>query len=132
MIKTVLDTNILISATFWSGSSYQITLLAIQQKIVCYTSPSTIKEYARALKRDFKQNDNQIEERINAVLSFLQLVKPTVSVRIVKEDPDDDKIIEAALTAKVQYIVTGDKHLLKIKKYQNVKIVTPRAFLKEL
>lgn len=55
MKKAVLDTNVLISATFWPGPSYQITVLAIQQKIQCFTSPEILEEYARILERDFHQ-----------------------------------------------------------------------------
>lgn len=129
MIKVVLDTNILISATFWKGPSHEITLLAAKQKISCFTSLEMLYEYARILKRDFKQQENQIEEKVRGILLFSQITNPTTKINIIKEDPEDNKVLEAAIEAKADYIVSGDRHLLTLKEFKGIKIVKAREFL---
>ncbi len=57
---------------------------------------------------------------------------PIEKINITKEDPDDNKIIECAVTAKANYIITYDKHLLKIKKFRNILIIKPEEVLKIL
>ena len=60
------------------------------------------------------------------------IVVPTEEVDIIKNDPDDNKFIEAALEGKAEYIVSQDKHLLLVKEYQGIKIIHPEDFLKLL
>lgn len=129
MINVVLDTNVLISATFWKGPSNEITIMAAKQKINCFTSIEILEEYARILKRDFKQEDRQIEEKVKGILLFSKIVKPSTRINAVKEDPDDNKILETAIEVKADYIISGDKHLLKIKEFEGIKIVKAKEFL---
>ncbi|GAG74095.1 unnamed protein product, partial [marine sediment metagenome] len=60
-----------------------------------------------------------------------EFVKTKKKLDIIKEDPEDNKVLECALFGKADYIVTGDKHLLKLCKFNNIKILTPIEFLKE-
>jgi len=57
---------------------------------------------------------------------------PKRKVNVVKQDPDDNKFIEAALEGEADYIVTQDRHLLKLKEFEGIKIVTPEEFLRIL
>lgn len=57
------------------------------------------------------------------------IVNPNIKLKVIDEDTEDNKILECALTAKADVIITGDKHLLKIGKFRKTRIVTPRAFL---
>ena len=57
------------------------------------------------------------------------LVKPTISLSVVHEDPTDNKILECAETAKADFVITGDKHLLNLKKWKSTEIVTPSEFI---
>jgi len=129
MTVAVLDTNILISATFWTGPPYEITILAISKKITVCTSIELLDEYARILKRDFNQDQKQIEEKIEAILKFSKTVNPTTKINEIKEDPQDNKVLEAAVEAEADYIVSGDKHLLKLKEFKGIKIVKAKEFL---
>ncbi len=132
MTKVVLDTNNLISATFWKGPSNEITLLAAKQQITAYTSIEIVNEYARILERDFKQSKSQIQEKVSGILSFSKIVDPKVKIDAVKEDSSDNKIVEAAVEADADYIVSGDKHLLKLHLYKKIQIVTAREFLEKM
>lgn len=129
MIRIVVDTNILVSASFWKGNPYKIVQLAAQGKIQIYSSGAVLNEYANALKRDFRLSSEEIEERVRVFLEVLQIITPKTVLNVVKEDPTDNKIIEVALEANARYIVSGDKHLLKLARFEDIQILTPKQFL---
>ena len=58
------------------------------------------------------------------------LYKPiSIKIEIIKDDPDDNKFIECAVTNKADYIISGDNHLLNLREYRNIKILSPKEFL---
>lgn len=130
MLKAVLDTNVLISSVFWKGPSRHIVDLAIANKIKSVTSPDILEEVESVLYEDFPQVPyDKIEEIIRDILSYSQLIIPRqVMVRKLR-DLKDTKIIACALSAKADYIVTGDKDLLVLKKYGGIRITNPKAFI---
>ncbi len=77
------------------------------------------------LKRDFGFSDQDITEIMEKILSFVTLVNPAIKVDIVKNDSDDNAIIECAITSKSAYIITYDKHLLNLKEYNKIRIIKP-------
>ena len=128
-IKAVLDTNIFISSIFWTGNPHAIVNLALNKKITVYTSPAILTELEKVLQRDFKEDREFVERQIALILDYAELVRPLHTVSIVNDDPDDNKIIECALTAKAGYIVSGDPHLTNLKEVLGIKIVTPAIFM---
>ena len=126
MIAVTFDTNVLLSATLWDGSVAQKVLFdCIQRDIKIYSSPEILAEYRKVLKRDFEFTDEEIGEILGTVMKVINIIEPNEKVNIVKNDPDDNKIIECAIASKSQYLITYDKELLKIKEYQGIKIITP-------
>ena len=71
-----------------------------------------------------------IDSQIALILKYSEVVMPTFRIKVVKDDPEDNKIIECASIAGADYIVTGDPHLLKLGQFQRTKIVTPSKFLR--
>jgi len=130
MIKAILDTNVLISSLFWKGPSRHIVDLAIANKIKSVTSPEILEEVETVLYEDFPQvSYDKIEGIIRDILSYSQLVIPRqITVKKLR-DLKDTKIIACALSVKADYIVTGDKDLLVLKKYEGIRILTPKALL---
>lgn len=128
-IKVVLDTNIFISSIFWVGNPHKIVELAIDNDIEVYSSPEILTELEKVLKRDFKETQELIDKQIAIILKYSKIVRPTKKVNLVKEDPDDNKILECALSAKAKYIVSGDPHLYNLKKVFRITILTPKDFL---
>ncbi len=63
------------------------------------------------------------------VISKANIVIPSRKIHLVKEDPDDDKIIECAVEGKAGFIITNDNHLLKLKEFEGIKIIKPKDFL---
>jgi len=59
-------------------------------------------------------------------------VIPLEKLVIIKDDPDDNKILECAKAGKVEIIVSNDNHLLKLKEFKRIKIITPKEFLKQI
>jgi predicted nucleic acid-binding protein len=66
---------------------------------------------------------------VASVELIAQPVDGTIRIHAVVEDPDDNKYIEAAVEGLAQFVVTGDKHLLSLRSYENIRIVTPRVFM---
>ena len=61
--------------------------------------------------------------------SVAEIVKPDISLHVITEDPDDNRVLECAAKGNADYIVTGDRHLLKLGSYEAIPIVTVRQFL---
>jgi len=129
-MKIVFDTNILISSTLWDNSVAQKFLFkCIKENIQIFSSQEIIEEYKEILARDFDYKKQEIGRILEKILQFLTLVTPSIKIDVVKGDVDDNKIIECAVESKSEYILSYDKHLLKIKEYQGIKIVRPeKAF----
>ena len=125
-MAVTFDTNVLLSATLWDGSVAQKLLFdLIRQNVKIYSSTAILSEYQEILKRDFDFFDEDVVEIMEKILVFLTLVNPTMTVNIVKEDFDDNKIIECALESDSKYILTYDQHLLNLKEYQGIRIIRP-------
>ena len=133
-IRIVADTNIFISGIFWEGNfSSQVIDLWKGGKIELVSSLPIVEEIVRNL-RGFKieMDEENVKEWEQIILENAILVEPSEKLDIVKEDPDDNKFLEAAIVGNAEFIVTQDKHLLKLKGFQRIKIVTPKEFLEIL
>ena len=128
-MNVTVDTNFLISSSMWDNSvAHRLLLKLIENNAKIYTTKEILEEFSKVLRRDFKYNDEEVIEMVNIVLSFISLVVIKNKINVVKEDPDDDKIIECAIESNSEYILTYDNHLLKIKEYKGVKILRPEEF----
>lgn len=133
-MNVVIDTNVLISGIFWSGNySIQVIDAWKNGEFTLITSAEIIAELVETL-RDFKikMPEEMIQEWKDMLTNNSMLVEPLKMIKLVKDDPDDDKFVETALEGNADFIVTQDKHLLKLKDYQGIKIITPEEFLKTL
>ena len=130
-MKVVFDTNVYISAFGVSGSkSQEVFLLASREKINLFTSPAILAETANVLRKKFEVPDENIEAVIKEIGHLSKVIKPHLSIRLLEDEPDN-RILECAAEAKADFIVTGDKHLRCLKKYQGAKIVSVSEFLKQ-
>ena len=124
-MNVVFDTNIILSSTLWDKSVAQKLLFKlILKEIPIYSSAEIISEYQKILKRDFDYSDEEISDIMEKVFAFITMIKPKKKVHVVKDDPDDDKIIECAIESSSKYIITYDKHLLNIGKYKDIEIIS--------
>ena len=125
-MKIVLDTNVLING-FKDDYSYEKKIIdaVIAGEIEAYANRQTLQENRLIVSQlidnpEYKQQLNDLFGQINWVINRRQ-------VRIV-EDPEDNKILESAVEAGAEYLVSSDNALLKIGEYENVKIVNPSQF----
>jgi len=135
MVKVVLDTNIIISGII-SSKSYLRKILNLwhNKKISLVLTKGIIKEILQVLKRPkikgkYQLSDKKIYKIKKSLTKDSIIVSPKKQIRIVIEYPDDDKFISCAIASKAKYIISGDKHLLDLKKYKNIKIVNAKDFL---
>ena len=130
MIKAVLDTNVFISALFWKGVPYEVVRKSLTGEFLIIISPEIIEEISERLLNKFKFPLADANDFIEIITINSYIVEPKNKLKVVKEDPNDDKIIECAYEGGADYIVSGDKHLLRLKEYRRIKIITPREFIK--
>lgn len=125
-MKFTVDTNFLVSATQWDYSvSYKLLQKLIRNNAEIFTTQEILNEFSEVLKRDFLYNELEIQNLLEKVIQFLTLVIPSKKVDIVKEDIDDNKVIECAIESNSEFILSYDRHLLKIREYQGIKIIKP-------
>jgi len=134
-MKLTLDTNVLISATFWFGVSDKIIKKIESEEAELILSEDIIKEFSEVLEYEeiqekIKNKNLEMKYTINKIISISKIVIPKEKFNIVREDSDDNKILECAYEGKVDYIITYNKHLLKLKEFKKIKIITPEQFLK--
>jgi len=128
-MKVVFDTNVLLSATLWENSEAQKLLFKlIQENAQIFSSSSIIEEYNKVLKRDFHYSNEESDKIVEKLLAFLVVIEPTERIDIIKDDPDDNKILECAVSSQSELIITYDKHLLGLKEFLGIKIITPKQF----
>ena len=129
-MKIVLDTNVFVSGIHWTGDSEKILSAWRDKRFELISSIPIIEEITETL-RNFKiyLSSEEISMWKNMILENSLLVEPEEEINIVKDDVSDDKFVEAAVTGKADYIITQDNHLLKIKEFRGIKILTPKEFL---
>ncbi|MBU4141506.1 putative toxin-antitoxin system toxin component, PIN family [Patescibacteria group bacterium] len=135
-MKVVFDTNIFISMFIWRNKELEFLYnLFSQNKIIVSVNPQIIQEITRVLSYPkfiipLLKAGLTTEEIISAItndcLIFSSSIKP---LKIIKDDSSDDIILDCALASGADFIISGDKHLLKLKSFQNIPILSPRQFL---
>lgn len=137
MIKVVLDTNVWLSGIFWEREASRIIRLAEGKKIKVIVTKDIVLEVTAILEKEnkfqrfLKNRKQKIEDLIRSVLNISTLIKSRSRLSIVKEDPKDNKILEAAVDGKANYLISYDKHLSSLKEFRNVKIIPPEEFLRK-
>jgi putative PIN family toxin of toxin-antitoxin system len=129
-VRVVLDTNVYISAILFGGNCEEILRLAGAGSFELVISKSIILELRGILEKKFRWHKKQVSETISHIKNVSTEVKPGIKVKIILNDPSDNKILECAVASRTQYIVTGNKHLLDVKTYNEISILTPADFLK--
>ena len=132
MTKVVLDTNIFVSSIYWKGPSHKVVSKALDGEIKVFTSIEILQELDKVLRRDFDEPDDIVHRQISLIVDYATIITSSVKLAVVKKDPDDNKIVECAVSCNADYIITADKHLLELKEYAGIKIVTANEFLKLL
>lgn len=130
MTRAVFDTNVLVSVAVFGGVPYECLRLAARRTIILVLSPVVLEEFRRVLRAKLRYTDQEIkvrEDTIRQVASMM--VEPQERITAVAEDVADNRILEAGLLGQADVIVTGDRHLHKLRSFRGIPILTPRQFL---
>ena len=129
MRRVTLDSNVIISALHFGGAPLSILKMAVAGEIEIAISEPIIEEVVRVLRDKFKWQPERAAQAEGTIRELGKLVTPSQQLSVVRSDPDDDRIVECALAGKCVAIVTGDKDLLRLGSYEDVKIITVRDLL---
>ena len=133
MIKVVADTNVLISAVNYGGVCEQVLKLAREGNVELLTSPEILSEFGEVLYRKFEFSPQRAREAMARIRMISTLVFPIQKLSITKGHDPDNRVLECAIEGQAQYIISGDEHhILPLKEYQGIKILSPAEFLKSI
>jgi len=135
-LRAVMDTNVLVSGVLWRGVPFELLRWAEKDSLVIYISLEILSEVHRVLHYPkFQQyiDNQQVSpgELFAKIVSLCTIIQADQVVKGVCSDADDEKFLSCALAANVKVLVSGDRHLLDLKQYQSVRILTAREFYKE-
>jgi len=130
-MRVVLDTNVLLSAFAFPGSKPDHVLQRVRRgEVELFLSSFILAELERNLRDKFRLTKRQTDERVTVIRRMATLVEPTERIALVVAKDDDNRILECAVAARADYLVTADKeHLLPLRSIGTIQIVTPAAFL---
>ncbi|HXF73182.1 MAG TPA: putative toxin-antitoxin system toxin component, PIN family [Actinomycetota bacterium] len=132
-MRAVLDTDVLVSAFIFPGGAPEAAYrAAIEGRVELVTSPPLLAELGRVLSEKFGWEEGRVEEALAQVIRIGTLVRPRRALAVVRADPADDRVLEAALAGDAGVIVAGDRHLLALRSWRGIDVLDPRAFLERL
>lgn len=133
MVRAVFDPNILISALLGYGPPYEALQLVFQGKVHLVTSVSLFSEFIKVIRRKKFGITRNAQERFVTVIYILSdFVEPDNNVKIITIDDSDNRVLEAALEGSAHYIVSGDKHLLELRQWNGIEILSAREFINKV
>lgn len=131
-MRVVLDTNVVISAFLNPGGiPAQLVELWRQERFEVVITEPILEEYIRVLQYPRIQTRLKLDisEVADDFREFSTLVEPGEPLKVIKDDPDDNKIVECAVAGGCEFIISGDIHLQSLKQYQGIQVLSPSAFL---
>ena len=130
-LRVVCDTNVLLSMLGFPGSRLDILWEIIQDgRINLFPSEFILEELARNLRKKVKLSSSDVAEILRVLADHSQSVVPKETIHVIHEKDADNRILECAVEAKAQVLVTGNfKHIVPLKSFRGITILTPREFL---
>jgi putative PIN family toxin of toxin-antitoxin system len=132
-MRVVLDANVLVSAFIRSqGRVTPLWHAARARRYRLVISQAIATEVIETLREDFGWEERRLLNRLRLMIRTGEFVTPRVVVDAIKDDPDDNRVLECAVEGKADLIVSGDRHLRRLKSYAGIPIVRPIDFLRTL
>lgn len=132
-LRVVLDTNVLVSGLNYAGTPSRLLMLLLQGEMDWFVSPFILQELRRILVDKFRWEEERAQQALRLIRESATEVDPPRSVSVIQERDADNCILECALHAEAHYLVSGDRrHILPLRKFQDVSIVSPAEFLEFL
>jgi uncharacterized protein len=122
-----------VSAFLYPGRPlFQLVRLAARHRYRLLISPAIVRELGRVLEEEFDIAERVKIQRLKTLTRAAEIVSPRIILEVIKEDPPDNRILECAVEGKADLIVSGDRHLLRLKSYRGIPVVRPIDFLRTL
>ncbi len=131
-MRVVADTNVLVSAIVFGGLPDRLVELAAEGHLQLVLSPPLIRELREVLRLKFGFSDAAAYQAETILRRAGIMVEPQRGVAIISEDPEDNRVLEAALAGDAEIIVSGDRHLLSLGKFGTIPIISPRELLNRI
>ena len=128
-MRVVADTNVFISALMFGGLPGRFLDLALHRRFTLVTSKALLDELDEKLRGKFGVSESDALAICAKLEGNADLVDPQFELNAVPDDPDDNRVLECAVAGKAEFVVSGDRHLLRIGSYEGIAIVTVRQFL---
>ena len=129
MLNVTLDTSVYVGALNSGGFGSRLFTLAQTGVIRIDISDAILDETIRVLRDKFGWDGYRLHDARLRIASFTNRVTPAQTLDVIKEDPPDNRILECAVEAGSDYIVTWDKDLLRLGSYGNIRIIRAADFL---
>ena len=130
-MKVVFDTNVLVSALiFPGGNGEQALLRVIEGKHHLLLSRAIVGELLEVLARKFARDREELARVAVFLAALAEIVEPGTSLDVLEDDADN-RILECAIAGKAEMVVTGDKKMLELERYEGIQIVTLGEHLRE-
>jgi uncharacterized protein len=127
--RVVADTNVLVSAIQFGGKPKQLLDLAVDGHVDLALSEGILEETLRVLRNKFDRTSDELIETDKQLRIVCRIVTPTESINVISSDPTDDRILECAVAADADAIVSGDNHLLALGNFRGILIQRVSDFL---
>jgi uncharacterized protein len=133
-VKVVFDTNVVASASFRRGTPFECLAAWAQGRCEAAVSPALLAEYYETIEElRLEYPRREPVEWVNALTEAAELIFPTERATGATPDPGDEMVLECALAAEADFVVSGDKkHLLALQQFQGIPIVSPAEFLRKI
>jgi uncharacterized protein len=129
VLGVTADTNIYVSAFEFGGLPYQLLQAAENGHICLSISEPLRQELSRVLQAKFGWSADEVDEAMSQLAGCTELVRPTETLDVIPDDPDDNRVLECAVAAGSRFIVSGDSDLLRLSGFRNIRIVKVADFL---
>lgn len=134
LIKVVADTNTIISGVLWHGAPHTLLGIAYKNEIQLLTCSALLQELTEVLQRDkflpyLSRSKMSVQEIVESYALMAQVIELGEIEPVITVDPDDDVVLACAIAGRAKIIVSGDNHLLSLKQYQQIQIMTTSEFL---
>lgn len=128
--RVVFDTNLLISAYLWGGAPRRALERIREGRWILLGSRQTLDELIRVLGyRRFGLTASEIRPILDDIMALSRVIEVKEPVAVITDDPTDNIFLGLAGEGRAAYLVSGDRHLLRLRTYQHTNIITVRRFL---
>ena len=132
-MRVVLDTNVMVSALNFPGNERLVLELALRGRFEFYLSRFILQEVAGVLTRKFDWDEERTAQVLQAIENGATVIDPLRLPELIEDGHADNRILECAVAANADYLITGDRrHLLPIGEHQGTRIINAPRFLSAL